>query len=192
MHILFITRHNLRLELAWSPCPETNNLNCSLATPKRFHYSTPHPPSDSFLGPRGPLRTPLVPVRPQQKFTQPLIISFPFLSNSKLKQPLPQYTVHRTLNRINSRTFLAQLGFVDIFTRIYLPYLRHFATLTEATLSWRQEQCSDAGALLNFLLHHSRLEAGDSSHHLGAVCAVCLISTWLLLAGLIYTFSLKN
>ena len=74
---------------------------------------------EMFLGPRGPLRTPLVPVvpssvvpssRPQQKFTQPLIISFP--SDSKLKQPLPQYTVHRTLNRINSRTFLAQFGLV--------------------------------------------------------------------------------
>ena len=72
----------------------------------------------SFLGPRGPLRTPLVPVVvrcPQQKFTQPLIISFPFLSDSKLKQPLPQYTVHRTLNRINSRTFLAQFGLVSFF-----------------------------------------------------------------------------
>ena len=70
-----------------------------------------------FLGPRGPLRTPLVsrPVPlsalkiPDSKLTQPLI-SFP--SDSKLKQPLPQYTVHRTLNRINSRTFLAQFGLV--------------------------------------------------------------------------------
>ena len=67
-----------------------------------------------FLGPRGPLRTPLVSVVrcPRQKFTQPLIISFPFPSDSKLKQPLPQYTEHRTLNRINSRTFLAQFGLV--------------------------------------------------------------------------------
>ena len=72
----------------------------------------------SFLGPRGPLRTPLVPVVvpassatkiPDSKLTQPLI-SFP--SDSKLKQPLPQYKVHRTLNRINSRTFLAQFGLV--------------------------------------------------------------------------------
>ena len=71
-----------------------------------------------LLGPRGPLRTPLVsrPVVPSSatkipdsKLTQPLI-SFP--SDSKLKQPLPQYTVHRTLNRINSRTFLAQFGLV--------------------------------------------------------------------------------
>ena len=38
--------------------------------------------------------------------------SFPFLSDSKLTQPLPQDTVHRTLNRIISRTFLAQFGLV--------------------------------------------------------------------------------
>ena len=70
-----------------------------------------------FLGTRGPLRTPLMSVVrcpsatkiPDSKLTQPLI-SFP--SDSKLKQPLPQYTVHRTLNRINSRTFLAQFGLV--------------------------------------------------------------------------------
>ena len=37
--------------------------------------------------------------------------SFP-LSDSKLTQPLPQYTVHRTLNTIISRTFLAQFNLV--------------------------------------------------------------------------------
>ena len=37
--------------------------------------------SGKFLGPRGPLRTPLVSVvRPQQKFTQPLLILFQTLS----------------------------------------------------------------------------------------------------------------
>ena len=35
-------------------------------------------------------------------------------SDSKLTQPLPQYTVHRTLNRVISRTFLAQFGLVCI------------------------------------------------------------------------------
>ena len=53
-----------------------------------------------FLGPRGPLRTPLMSVvvrRPQQKF-QTLSYLFSFNSDSKLTQPLPQYTVHRTLN----------------------------------------------------------------------------------------------
>ena len=36
----------------------------------------------------------------------------------KLTQPLPQYTVHRTLNRIISRTFLAQFGLVLIAVKI--------------------------------------------------------------------------
>ena len=62
----------------------------------------------SFLGPRGLLRTLLVPFVRCPVVRK--LFSFPFLSDSKLTQPLPQYTVHRTLNRINSRTFLAQFG----------------------------------------------------------------------------------
>ena len=85
------------------------------------HWNLPDRSKLIFLGPRGPLRTPLVPVVrcPRQKITQPLIIlfqtlsyySFP-LSDSKLMQLLPQNTVPRTLNRLISRTFLAQFGLV--------------------------------------------------------------------------------
>ena len=51
-----------------------------------------------FLGPRGPLRTPLVSRCPlsvvRAKNSRNLSFSFP--SDSKLKQPLPQYTEHWT------------------------------------------------------------------------------------------------
>ena len=52
--------------------------------------------SGKFLGPRGPLRTPLVSVvRPQQKFTQPLLILFQTLSSHNLSHST-QYTEHWT------------------------------------------------------------------------------------------------
>ena len=55
-----------------------------------------------FSGPRGPLRLPLIPVpsRPQQKF-QTLSYLFSFNSDSKLTQPIPQNTVHRTLDMVD-------------------------------------------------------------------------------------------
>ena len=52
-------------------------------------------PQRNFLGPRGPLRLPLMPVVPSRPQT------FLFSLSSKLMQPLPQYTEHRTSNRIN-------------------------------------------------------------------------------------------
>ena len=66
-----------------------------------------------FLGPRGPLRTPLMSVVVPSSATKIHATShYSFPSDSKLKQPLPQYTVYRTLNRIISRAFLAQFGLV--------------------------------------------------------------------------------
>ena len=79
----------------------------------KLKKGAPHIPGSSenicFLGPRGPLRLPLISIVPfPQQF-------FPFPhSDSKLTQPLPQYTVHRTLNRIISRTFQAQFGLVSM------------------------------------------------------------------------------
>ena len=62
----------------------------------------------TFLRPRGTLV-----VDPLSRFHNN---SFPFpYLDSKLTRPRPQYTVHRTLNRINSRTFLAQFGLVHVF-----------------------------------------------------------------------------
>ena len=49
-----------------------------------------------FLGPRGPLRLPLIPVRCPSVCK---LFSFPFLSDSKAHATSPK--VHRTLNRIN-------------------------------------------------------------------------------------------
>ena len=45
-------------------------------------------------------------------------------SESKLTQPLPQYTVHRTLNRIISRTLLAQFGLVFLLKK-FPPTIFH-------------------------------------------------------------------
>ena len=62
---------------------------------------SPKLPTDeqtSFLGPRGPLRTPLMPVpsvvRPKQKITQPLVILFLFQTQAHASSP----TVHSKQN----------------------------------------------------------------------------------------------
>ena len=111
-----------------------------------------------FLGPRGPLRTPLVPVPsrpvvplsatkiPDSKLTQPLI-SFP--SDSKLKQPLPQYTVHRTLNRINSRTFLAQFGLVpSVIYPLYLHVIIDFGHIWGPFMAEIEKMCQKSAFLV--------------------------------------------
>ena len=77
---------------------------------KRYHFS-------GFLGPRGPLRTPLVSVplllsATKIHATSHYFFSFSFSSQATSPTVTVLYTVHRTLYRINSLTFLAQFGFV--------------------------------------------------------------------------------
>ena len=103
--------------------PAVSVNNCQLKAGKDWGGVAQQGKVKSFLGPRGPLRTPLMSVRccpvVRNKNSGNLSLfffrlqanSFP-LSDSKLTQPLPQYTVHRTLNRIISRTFLAQFNLV--------------------------------------------------------------------------------
>ena len=64
---------------------------CQSIDPLSFQLSS----SSAFLGPRGPLRLPQIPVRPLS--VRKLFLPFPPFSDSKLMQSLPQY-VHSTQN----------------------------------------------------------------------------------------------